>query len=342
MAVSIDTVYQKVLAMANKEQRGYITPQEFNLYADQAQIDIFERYFHDIRQAETRMETDTEFSSSLDMLDEKLSVFRVNDQILYPTSYDGSITLPSDLYRLGELTYCVKDDTSNYNEYLKIPIEEIKKKDIGPILNSKYTRPTTRRPAFVRLTNSTIRIYPHATSLTSNNNDSYYILGPAQYFTLLGDLTTTDASAEATFTSTNNSDRITEYYQASGHMPQIIGTGIPSGTTVLTPFPKSGTTNTLTMSEQATITATIQAVFAMGNTKCNYIKRPTTPNWSYVEINGTALYNSTNSIDFELHASEESALVSRITQLAGITLKDNNLLQIGSAEESKIVQSQKQ
>ena len=86
MAVSIDTVYQKVLAMANKEQRGYITPQEFNLYADQAQIDIFERYFHDIRQAETRMETDTEFSSSLDMLDEKLSVFRVNDQILYPTS----------------------------------------------------------------------------------------------------------------------------------------------------------------------------------------------------------------------------------------------------------------
>ena len=28
--VSIDKVYQKVLAFANKEQRGYITPQEFN------------------------------------------------------------------------------------------------------------------------------------------------------------------------------------------------------------------------------------------------------------------------------------------------------------------------
>ena len=38
MAVSVDRVYQKVLALANKEQRGYITPQEFNLFADHAQM----------------------------------------------------------------------------------------------------------------------------------------------------------------------------------------------------------------------------------------------------------------------------------------------------------------
>ena len=40
MAISIDRVYQKVLTFANKEQRGYITPQEFNLFADQAQMEI--------------------------------------------------------------------------------------------------------------------------------------------------------------------------------------------------------------------------------------------------------------------------------------------------------------
>ena len=38
MAVSVDTVYQRVLAIANKEQRGYITPQEFNLFANQAPV----------------------------------------------------------------------------------------------------------------------------------------------------------------------------------------------------------------------------------------------------------------------------------------------------------------
>ena len=43
--INIDTVYQRVLAIANKEQRGYITPQEYNLLANQAQMQIFESYF---------------------------------------------------------------------------------------------------------------------------------------------------------------------------------------------------------------------------------------------------------------------------------------------------------
>ena len=45
--VNIDTVYQKVLMIANKEQRGYITPQEFNLFANLAQSEIVEQYFYD-------------------------------------------------------------------------------------------------------------------------------------------------------------------------------------------------------------------------------------------------------------------------------------------------------
>mgnify|MGYP003640912004 CR=1 FL=1 len=41
--ISVDTVYQRVLALANKEQRGYVTPLEFNLLANQAQLLIFEQ-----------------------------------------------------------------------------------------------------------------------------------------------------------------------------------------------------------------------------------------------------------------------------------------------------------
>ena len=54
MAISIDDVYQKVLSLANKEQRGYITPQEFNLFADKAQKEIFENYFHDMKTVSTK------------------------------------------------------------------------------------------------------------------------------------------------------------------------------------------------------------------------------------------------------------------------------------------------
>ena len=46
--INIDSVYQTVQALANKEQRGYLTPQEFNLFAIQAQNDIFEQYLYDL------------------------------------------------------------------------------------------------------------------------------------------------------------------------------------------------------------------------------------------------------------------------------------------------------
>ena len=69
MAISVDTVYQKVLAFANKEQRGYITPQEFNLFADQAQMEIFEQYFYDINQFALINDIGVEYSDAVDSLE---------------------------------------------------------------------------------------------------------------------------------------------------------------------------------------------------------------------------------------------------------------------------------
>ena len=74
--VKIDDVYQKVLAIANKEQRGYITPQEFNLFANQAQMEIFEQYFYDINQFGRVPGNNTEYSDMLDIIEEKIGKFK--------------------------------------------------------------------------------------------------------------------------------------------------------------------------------------------------------------------------------------------------------------------------
>ena len=50
MAINVNTVYQTVLLILNKEQRGYITPNEFNKLATQVQLEIFEQYFEDLNQ----------------------------------------------------------------------------------------------------------------------------------------------------------------------------------------------------------------------------------------------------------------------------------------------------
>ena len=101
MAVNIDTVYQRVLAIANKEQRGYVTPQEFNLYANQVQMDIFEQYFYDRNQFGRLPGNDTTYSDMISLLEEKIDIFeryRVNVVMSGDTAQLGQGTLP-DYYR---------------------------------------------------------------------------------------------------------------------------------------------------------------------------------------------------------------------------------------------------
>ena len=105
--VYIDTVYQRVLAIANKEQRGYITPQEFNLYANQAQMDIFEQYFYDLNAFSRMHGNETEYSDMVNILDEKISPFEKWKQS--GTVSGNEITLsaatPNPVYRLGTVFY---------------------------------------------------------------------------------------------------------------------------------------------------------------------------------------------------------------------------------------------
>jgi hypothetical protein len=73
--ISIDTVYQKVLALANKEQRGYITPQEYNLFANHAQMEILEQYFYDLNQFKRRPGDSSEYADIITILQDKISQF---------------------------------------------------------------------------------------------------------------------------------------------------------------------------------------------------------------------------------------------------------------------------
>ena len=47
----INTVRNTVMAILNKDNNGYVTPEEFNLFAKQAQLELFEEYFYDYKNA---------------------------------------------------------------------------------------------------------------------------------------------------------------------------------------------------------------------------------------------------------------------------------------------------
>jgi hypothetical protein len=90
MAISVDTIYQRVLALANKEQRGYITPQEFNLLANQAQMSIFESYFYAKNQrdrAEPNKTNEVDESDIGELLDRKLGPFQSFEDVASGTTF---------------------------------------------------------------------------------------------------------------------------------------------------------------------------------------------------------------------------------------------------------------
>jgi len=161
MSVNVNTVYQRVLAITNKEQRGYITPQEFNYMANQAQLDIFEQYFYDLNQFARIPGNSTEYSDMLDILEEKISLFEKNGTVTSGT------TLPADLYRLG---------TVMYNS---IEAEHITQKDWIYLKKSPLSQPSNDFPVYIRDKDG-IKVY--ADSLTSNETSSVtcnYIKTPA-------------------------------------------------------------------------------------------------------------------------------------------------------------------
>lgn len=162
MAINIDTVYQRVQSILNKENRGYITPQEFNLFANQAQLEIFEQYFFDLNQYGRLPKNDTEYSSLTKIVNERISKFKKSATLTYTTSY---FTLPTDFHKLGTVIY---NSTT--------PVEQIDQKNLLEYSLSPLTAPSTTNPVFIQNIQTTssvwsITVFP--SSITSLITISY-------------------------------------------------------------------------------------------------------------------------------------------------------------------------
>ena len=103
MAISVDTVYKTVLLILNKEQRGYMTPDEFNKVGAQVQLEIFEKYFEDLNQLTRVPQNDMDYADRVAYLDEKISVFKIHGESESPNS-SGIVSFPTDLHNIGTVT----------------------------------------------------------------------------------------------------------------------------------------------------------------------------------------------------------------------------------------------
>ena len=153
MAVNIDNVYQKVLALANKEQRGYITPQEFNLFADKAQNEIFDNYFHGFKMAQRKPTDQMLYADEVEMLEEKLHPFHVDTTVAVTAA---TLALPS-IHKIISITRANGTQLSQLNK-TQITFTE----------GNPLTKAVLTRSVFVREDSGSLTIYPAASSATWN------------------------------------------------------------------------------------------------------------------------------------------------------------------------------
>jgi len=147
MAVSVNTVYQTVLYIINKEQRGYVTPSEFASLATQVQDEIFISYFPDgnqvNRQNQRNTQNDTEFFNMFKDIAYKLYPFEKDAVFSYDTTNDGFVyTGPGEVFKLGQIISTYSTTNPIYNSITELA----SKSDYSEITRSKLTTPTNRYP----------------------------------------------------------------------------------------------------------------------------------------------------------------------------------------------------
>jgi len=178
MAVNINSVYTTVLYILNKEQRGYITPAEFNSLAVQVQDEIFQAYFPDgnqlNRKNQTNSDNDTEFFNMFKDIAYKLYPFESDQPFIFVGANGFQYSGNRELFKLGDIMSTYTSTAPNVESVTQLT----SKKDYAKITRSKLTKPSNSYPicytsgaydpATLESPSLLIKVFPEPDSLTVN------------------------------------------------------------------------------------------------------------------------------------------------------------------------------
>ncbi len=335
MAISANTVYRTVLLILNNEQRGYMTPDEFNKIGSQVQRQIFEAYFEDLNQQLRIPQSDMDYSNRVAITDEKIAEFKTENVQANPVDEKtitgtNPFTVPSELYRLGSFTYEPTGSTP-------VEIQRLTRGEYYNINKSPLTTPSTSFPIYLYEDNKTI-VYP-STITSADDIKMQYLKKPSEvrwgYFTgsvgqyindptifglnLLNtgvDTLTSSISLNPTGittdqTYTNLSTTVSPAGGSGAILSAVVSSGTVTSVSVTTAGSGYSVGDTLTVS---------QAQLAGGNSNLDILL-------TAADFNSGSTYGTTN---FELHNSERTEVILKILLYSGIVIRDPSIIQVAA------------
>jgi hypothetical protein len=300
MAINVNTVYQTVLLILNKEQRGYMTPLEFNKIGAQSQLEIFETYFDSLNQQLRVPQANTDYADRVVNLDEKISIFKdygnatsVSSSNVFnlPTQYSGTSSATQQFTAVNPgLAYTLTGDAlalSNAGAITNVFVNGVELASTAYTL-SGATLTLSSQPTAGQII--IINLYPK----------EFYRLGQVLY--QVGALPTEELQRV---------DRGELYHLLSSNLT------------------KPTTTNPIYTYENNQLTVYPTSITSGLST--SYIRKPIPPIWAFTS-GSQYVFQPTSSCNFELHSSEQVELITRILLYAGVVIKNQEVIQVAASQ----------
>lgn len=297
MAINVDTVYKTVLLILNKEQRGYMTPDEFNKIATQVQLEIFENYFENLNQQLRVPDNDSEYADRIKNLDEQIAVFKtIGDCSLVST---GTWILPtsSGATIYSEPIFSTVIGQSNY-VLTSLNQAQIQNGVIKVYFDDVLVYPGQYSIANNILTLTTIPTTVFSVFVTVTAND-FYRLGTVIY-----------------------NDEIEVQREQRNNLLYINQS----------PLTKPSKKYPIYIYEENKIY--IYPKDISSDISASYVRKPKDVIWNFTATPPyyTYTYNPNTSQQFELMISEQTNVITRILLYSGVVIKDPQIIQVAASQ----------
>lgn len=304
----INEVRNSVLSVLNKNNYGYISPSDFNLYAANAQMEIYEEYYSSYNKtitAENIRQSGTDYADIESPIAETLETFLKTD---YLSSLGGSGYSVPTLTTVGNESYYIlkilchtktlkSGTTTGASSNLLIDSTATFLSDGLSVGDIVYNANLTTISTISQISSNTTLVL--STSLITAIGQTYIIYSSASKEAdkvSVGKITMLNASSLTT---------PTEFY--------------PSYTL-----------------EGQTIKVYPTTIAGKGKVEAVYFRYPKTPKWTYLSLSSgepTFDQSQPDYQDFELPNEDGYKLVTKILEYCGISIREMEVTQFGMTQQ---------
>ena len=320
----INSVRNTVLSILNKNNYGYISPSDFNLFAKQAQLDIFDNYFFNYNyqiQKENARQSGTGYADIKKGYEEVIEMFGVTKYLPTTSTLLNTVNLGNTFYLPAQLY--TGDDYYLINKVLAYETTKATGATTAVLANNLEDNTATFISDGVKVGDVVFNLR----TPSSLQNATVTQVVSETVLLLSSDIFTINASAYVVFGPKQNElDKVTQ-----NKITMLNNSMLTAPNRLFPAYTQEG----------GILTAYPSVLFS--GIQCQYIRYPKTPKWTYIDLlNGEPAFNASAADyqDFEVPLDDEVGLILKILQYAGVSIREADIYQFAQAEEQQTNQEQ--